>query len=94
MIDTDAGNFLHMKKCGITGTKIEAGSLDVKEYVGPNPPEGTHNYMVIIYALKDTPETYPGSKSAPFLREKFENRLNESATILACGSISGTYSAK
>lgn len=92
MIDTDAGNFLHMKACGITETKIEAGSLGVKEYVGPNPPEGTHNYQVIIYALKDTPETYPGTKAAPFLREKFEKRLDESATILAMGSISGTYS--
>ncbi|MBQ5311283.1 MAG: hypothetical protein ILP19_04490 [Oscillospiraceae bacterium] len=92
MVDTTAGNWLHWRSDVVTGTELSQGYAGKREYVGPYPPSGTHTYEIYVYALGGTPEKIPGyfdSQNANF--DDFDDKLDEQASLLAYGHISGTY---
>lgn len=61
MYDADALNFLHWRLADVTDTSIKEGAITSETmYIGPFPPEGTHHYQIIVYALKHAPQFYTG----------------------------------
>jgi len=42
-------------------TELELGAeLENSQYIGPYPPGGVHTYEVMIFALKNSPDSYEG----------------------------------
>lgn len=61
MYDADAMNFLHWRLADVTETSIKEGAITSETmYIGPFPPEGTHHYQIVVYALRHTPKLYVG----------------------------------
>ena len=93
MVDTTAGNWLHWKSVTESETELPAGWASEKEYKGPYPPGGTHNYEVYVFALKQTPERIKGAFDAS--NEKMYDFMREldgdGGNIISYGHILGTY---
>ena len=104
MIDEyDTDYWLHWRAYGILDFYHAHGEEFAEEvfneYVGPYPPEGVHEYVVYVFALKGPAASYPGnfdaeSVSAEEVRKGLDrSEDDEEGNILAEGSISGTYAA-
>jgi len=52
MIDPDGGNWLHMHTV-THKTTLDSGEVSHEEYIGPYPPNGSHTYVVYVFALKE-----------------------------------------
>ena len=104
MIDEyDTDYWLHWRAYGIKENSHAHGeefAEDVfNEYIGPYPPEGVHEYVVYVFALKGHASSYPGnfdaeSVNVEAVREGLDHAADGSdGNILAEGCISGTYAA-
>jgi len=61
MIDTTASNWCHWIAKDVKVTELELGAeLENSQYIGPYPPGGVHTYEVMIFALKNSPDSYEG----------------------------------
>ena len=95
MYDTSASNWMHWKSINITSTSIELGAkLEKSKYFGPYPPSGTHEYQVIVYALKEPVEKCPGTMDSPAIdirtNEQNLDEINGSTgNIIGKGILSG-----
>lgn len=100
MVDTTASNWIHLKVKDITVTSLETGSLDKKNYIGPYPPSGTHDYVVYVLALRSAPYQMRGildssSADTNILFAPLDlNESGDSGNIIAYGMITGTVTAK
>lgn len=100
MIDTSAGNWIHLKVSDINTTSIEEGSLSSSKYVGPYPPSGTHDYVVYVFAMKSTPIRVRGvlDCSNQSLEKIFASldvtESGETGNVISYGVLSGTYTRK
>ena len=99
MIDPSAGNWLHWRAYGIKENHLDEGAaLPANEYIGPYPPSGTHTYIVYIFALKSSADTYPGTfdsrnSGIEDIIAGIDKSGGESGNIIGRGSLSGTYTA-
>ena len=99
MIDEyDTDYWLHWR-VGEIGEPGFAHGENPGEYVGPYPPEGVHDYVVYVFALRDHAAAYPGnfdaeSVSVEVVREGLDKTADgQGGNILAEGQIRGTYAA-
>ena len=77
MYDADALNFLHWRLADITDTSINEGAITSDTmYIGPFPPEGTHHYQIVVYALRHAPKFYAGELKKQADIEEIEDNLN------------------
>ena len=95
MYDADAMNFLHWRLAGITDTSIKEGAITTENmYIGPVPPEGTHHYQIVIYALKHSPKFYIGKIKEQADVEAIEDNLDiidgEAGNVVGVGLIQCT----
>ena len=98
MIDTGStgySSWMHWKSLTGSETELPKGWAPESEYVGPYPPEGTHVYEVLVFALKQAPDSLKGnfdnsndSKLLEFL--KYMDGEN-GGNIISYGHIRGTY---
>jgi Raf kinase inhibitor-like YbhB/YbcL family protein len=99
LTDPDANNFVHWvltgidpASTGIAEAKVPAGAAqtvnDAKTlgYTGPCPPNGTHSYLLTLYALKRKSGIAPGSAAKAALGALDRNEIQ-----LASISIEGTF---
>ena len=103
MIDEyDTDYWLHWRASGIKRPGFAHGAVPAEvsnEYVGPYPPEGVHEYVIYVFALKAPAAAYPGnfdaeSFSVDVVREGLDHTADGAEdNILAEGKISGTYAA-
>lgn len=99
MTDISASNWMHWKSGFITETELAQGAADKSEYIGPYPPSDTHEYEIRVFALKKPVDKVRGifdDENRTF--EKTAKKLDtdtdgNTGNILACGYISGTYTA-
>ncbi len=98
MVDTSAGNWLHLRSENICKTELMQGDMDKKEYIGPYPPSGTHTYEVYVISLRqqpteDTKLNFNSGNSLFFEKvmalDKKEN--GDGGNIISYACISGTY---
>ncbi len=93
MVDTTARNWMHWKSNDVKDTDIERGWASEDEYVGPYPPNGTHDYEIYVIAIKEGLDTIGGDFDAA--NTGFDDDLKElnvpAGNILAYGHIVGTY---
>ena len=99
MVDNTAASWMHWKSKDVKKTKLKQGWADSKEYVGPYPPGGTHEYEIYVIALKKPVSEVYGSFDSSNIGFK-ENKYNcnitddgEEGNILAIGTLAGTYTA-
>lgn len=96
MRDISANNWLHWKARNVQVTSLDMGEvLEGSNYVGPYPPSGTHEYEVIVYALKAAPDKFAGSfdtsnNDYKAVEEKLDTSGGQRGNIIGKGSISGT----
>ena len=96
MVDNSAGYWLHWIAKNVKETELPTGAeLEESSYIGPYPPSGTHEYEVIVYALKKAPEKYPGtfdsnSVSLSMIESELDTAGGVSGNIIGKGSIKGT----
>ena len=103
MIDEyDTDYWLHWRASGIKTPGFGHGEVPSEvsnEYIGPYPPEGIHDYVIYVFALKAPAASYPGNFDAESVSvEEVRKGLDLAAdggdgNILAEGKISGTYAA-
>lgn len=93
MVDPTARNWMHWKSNDVKDTDLEQGWASDDEYVGPYPPNGTHDYEIYVIAIKEGLDTIGGDFDAA--NTGFEDDLKElnvpAGNILAYGHIVGTY---
>ncbi|MGI6737768.1 MAG: YbhB/YbcL family Raf kinase inhibitor-like protein [Anaerovoracaceae bacterium] len=100
MLDPDAENWMHWRVTGLKDTHLDEGKTPAEgKYRGPNPPKGTHRYVVTVYALKAPADSVPGNfgganKDAGKIREAFDTSDGETGNILCEGTLEGTVSAE
>ncbi len=96
MVDTGttgAGSWMHWKSL-TEETSLPAGWASNEEYIGPYPPEGTHVYEILVFAMKQQPEKLKGAfdNTNDKLLVAFKLMDGEDGgNIIACGHIKGTY---
>lgn len=92
MADTTAGNWLHWKSVTESETELPSGWAPEKEYIGPYPPSGTHDYEIFVLALKEQPERIKGAfDSANPKFFEFLDSLDGGGNIISYGHLTGTY---
>ncbi|HOQ38183.1 MAG TPA: YbhB/YbcL family Raf kinase inhibitor-like protein [Acetivibrio sp.] len=97
MIDTSASNWCHWIAEDVKVTEIELGAeLENSRYIGPYPPSGVHTYEVMVFALKDSPDSYKGlfdsaNSSVDDIIAALDVSKGTNGNILASGVLSGTY---
>jgi Raf kinase inhibitor-like YbhB/YbcL family protein len=97
--DAPAGDWVHWIAVGVppTTTHISAGRLPAGavlganswgavRYDGPQPPSGTHRYVIHLYALDAKPHLDPG-----FTKADFDAAIK--GHVLAEATLEGTFSA-
>ncbi len=95
MYDASARYWLHWKAGNITTTSIDMGAeLEMSKYFGPYPPSGTHEYQVIVYALKEPVEKCPGTMDSPAIdirtnEENLDEINGSTGNIIGKGILSG-----
>jgi len=96
MVDNSAGYWLHWRAKNVKETSLPLGAeLEESNYKGPYPPGGTHEYEVIVYALKTPPEKYPGAFDSNFvaigtIEQKLDTVGGVPGNIIGKGSVKGT----
>lgn len=95
MYDADALNFLHWRLADVTDTSIKEGAITSETmYVGPFPPEGTHHYEIVVYALKHAPKFYAGELKKQADITAIEDNLNivdgEEGNVVGVGLVQCT----
>lgn len=96
MVDNSASYWLHWRAKNVKETSLPLGAeLEESSYIGPYPPSGTHEYEVIVYALKQAPAKYPGtfdSAMTPLgtIEQKLDTIDGVPGNIIGKGSIRGT----
>lgn len=96
MVDNSAGYWLHWLAKNVKETSLPLGAeLDESSYIGPYPPSGTHEYEVIVYALKTAPEEYPGvfddnQVTINEIEETLDTVNGVRGNIIGKGSVTGT----
>lgn len=96
MIDTGttgAGSWMHWKSL-TEETNLPAGWASDEEYIGPYPPEGTHVYEILVFAMKQQPEKLKGAFDDTNEKLLVAFKVmdgQDGGNILACGHIKGTY---
>ncbi|HHV30666.1 YbhB/YbcL family Raf kinase inhibitor-like protein [Acetivibrio mesophilus] len=99
MIDISASNWCHWIAKDVKVTELELGAeLENSQYIGPYPPGGVHTYEVMIFALKDSPDSYGGyfdnpNPSLDKIIAALDTSKGSTGNILATGVLSGTYQA-
>ena len=99
MIDISASNWCHWIAKDVKVTELKLGAeLENSQYIGPYPPGGVHTYEVMIFALKDSPDSYEGdfdnpNSSMDKIIEALDTSKGSTGNILATGVLSGTYQA-
>lgn len=97
MVDTDAMCWIHWKSNDVTVTELQRGWATEKEYIGPYPPEGTHDYEIFVFALKSGTDRLKGSfnNSDPRFADHVGDldKSEGGGNIIAYGHISGTYTS-
>ena len=98
MIDTGSigySSWMHWKSLIGSETVLPKGWAPESEYIGPYPPEGTHVYEVLVFALKEAPDKLKGNfnnSNDTRLMEDLNYMDGENGgNIIACGHIKGTY---
>ena len=93
MVDTTASNWVHWRAVTEGVTELAAGYSSEKEYVGPYPPDGTHDYVVYVFALKEKAKKVRGAldSASPEFFKLIKSLDNDGGNILAYGTITGTY---
>lgn len=93
MVDTTANNWIHWKSVTSGKTDLPAGWASEKEYVGPYPPSGKHDYVIYVFALKESAGKIEGKfdSSCPKFFELIKSLDNEGGNIVAYGTLNGTY---
>lgn len=100
MVDPDGSDWLHMYTVAdITELKSGQYTNSTDQYVGPYPPQGTHNYEVYVFALRGDP--YEVSERLDASGAKIDNIVSELnsgpeveyGNVISYGKIVGTYSA-
>ena len=97
MIDTSAGDWLHLKSNNVTETDLPQGWAPEGEYVGPYPPGGTHTYEIYVVALRQMPEQIGGfmdSSNNNFVKNIVELDVLADGTegnVVSYGHLAGTY---
>jgi Raf kinase inhibitor-like YbhB/YbcL family protein len=82
----DIGADVTSLKEGASGdARMPAGSKELKAYVGPFPPSGTHNYEFTLYALKTEKLALPENVSL----ETFTKAVEQNG--LATAKLVGTF---
>ncbi len=93
MYDQAAGDWIHWKFIDVTKTSLEQGE-STSDYKGPYPPV-SHEYEIVVYALKDKADVYDGTLDAPCVRSDVQNALDisngEPGNILAVGSVKAYF---
>jgi hypothetical protein len=97
--DAPAGDWVHWVVVGLSPatTRIPAGQLPAEavlganswgavRYDGPQPPSGTHRYVIHLYALDEKPHLTAG-----FARADFDAAIK--GHVLAEATLEGTFSA-
>ena len=98
MVDENMNNFIHWKAANVTETSLPMGWA-TKEYVGPYPPSGTHDYVIYVFALRDNPTRVNGAldisnSSLTFMFSSLDvNEAGETGNVISYGMLPGTYSA-
>lgn len=99
MVDNSANFWLHWISKDVKDTELPQGWADAKEYVGPYPPSGTHEYQIYVIALKQPVSKVYGSFDKGNLMFE-DNKYNcdttddgQAGNIVAIGTITGTYTA-
>ncbi len=96
MIDTSASNWVHWIVKDLRLNTLPQGfETDENAYVGPYPPSGTHEYQILVYALKASPDNYPAVLNSPIddldeMEAELDVADEKEGNILARGVISGT----
>jgi hypothetical protein len=99
MVDNSANSWLHWISKDVKETELEQGWADTKEYKGPYPPDGTHEYEIYVIALKNPVSELYGTfdkGNMTFEKNKYNCDITddgESGNILAVGTLTGTYTA-
>lgn len=99
MVDNSANSWLHWISKDVKETELEQGWADTREYVGPYPPGGTHEYEIYVIALKNPVSELYGTfdkGNMTFEKNKYNCDITddgESGNILAVGTLTGTYTA-
>ena len=99
MVDNTATYWLHWISNNVTETDLEQGWAGQDEYVGPYPPDGTHEYEIYVIALKQpVSEVYGQFDKANIFFEDNKYNCNKTddgqpGNILAIGRLVGTYTA-
>ena len=99
MVDNTATYWLHWISNNVTETDLEQGWAGQDEYVGPYPPDGTHEYEIDVIALKQpVSEVYGQFDKANIFFEDNKYNCNktddgQAGNILAIGRLAGTYTA-
>ena len=99
MVDNSANSWLHWISKGVKETELEQGWADTKEYKGPYPSDGTHEYEIYVIALKNPVSELYGTfdkGNMTFEKNKYNCDITddgESGNILAVGTLTGTYTA-
>lgn len=97
MIDTTAGNWCHWIAKDVKVTELELGAkLDNSQYIGPYPPSGDHTYEIMIFALKESPDSYVGhydntNSSIDDIIAALDTSKGSTGNILSKGVLSGSY---
>ncbi len=96
MVDTSVTYWLHWKSLGITETTLAAGAASGKEYVGPYPPSGTHDYEIRVYALKEPvneEQSRFDSSNDGFdqMIEALDKNSSGAGNVLAYGTLTGSF---
>lgn len=92
MVDTTTANLIQLRTGGLKKPHLEKGSLNSREYKGIAPAKGVHTYEVYVYAMKSDPGKLPGIIFMANLDfAAVEKKLDSSGTVLAKGSLSGTF---
>lgn len=94
MIDTSASNWMHWKSV-TTETTLPKGWASKKEYIGPYPPGGTHDYEVYVLALRETVDEVKGRFDSwnVSMDECFAALDKDGGNIISYGHIKGTYTS-
>ena len=96
MVDTSASYWLHWKSLNVTETTLAEGAASEKEYIGPYPPSGTHNYEIRVFALRESvKEEKSRFNSGNFGFDDMMTALDKSSSgtgnVLAYGTLTGSY---
>ena len=100
MVDVSVNSFLHWVQGDITQTKLPEGFAEKRDYIGPYPPSGTHEYNIYVIALKNPVKRVKGGINSPwpelpeFIKYLETDKDGNTGNVIAAGKITGLYKSK